>query len=208
MTTEFSQMIEDFVKKELGDVLVGCIAFIESHDVKTMKAVVTPLLRYKDKLTDKLVPFGPIPDVPVQLIFAGGFYLRPKYTRGDLVWLSFSTYETAAPMRKTPADTEGALFPRSACSVVTGLFPSGVTPPDAFLEDGLCGGHIGGDMSFVFSPSGIKIKGDLDITGNITTDGELSVSGEVTAKSQSMPITLSDHHHMTGDGPSGKPLQS
>lgn len=206
MTTEFSQMIDDYVKKEISGMLIGCVALIESHDVKTMKAVVKPLLRYKDKLSGNTVPFQPIPDVPVQFIFAGGYYIRPKYSHNDLVWLSFSSYETTNPMKKSPANIEGALFPRSACSVVCGLFPIGTTPPDDFLEDGLAGGHIGGGMSFVFSENGIKIKGNLDITGNITTDGEVKVTGEVTAKSETNPIALSDHYHMTGDGPSGKSL--
>lgn len=208
---ELAQLFEDYMNKTLSGVLLGCIGRIESHDVLTMRAVVTPLLRYKDEISDTTKKYEPIPDVPVQMIYAGGYYIRPEYVSGDLVWLSFSTYETSSGTRGNYADTDGAMFPRSACSVVNGILPKTTIPTLGFLESGLCGGHIDGAFSFQFGKTGMKIKGDLTIegditqTGSITTSGDVDVVGEVTAKKTTAPVKLSGHTHMSPTGETNIP---
>lgn len=70
--------------------------------------------------------------------------------------------------------------------------------------------HLKKDGSVALKNSGVTITAKSDGTvsidaSSVTITGDLKVNGEVTAHAATVPVTLTQHVHPTGVGPSGPP---
>ncbi len=200
---EMIRLLEDLLDSRLRAVLVGCIARIEKHDLATMRADVKPLLRFTATGETKASEYAVIPGIPVQFIFAGGFFIRPEYKAGDLVWVSFSTHDIGSGLYGEIDSDDGAIFSKESAAVVSGIAPTKWEAPADISEPGLLIGHADGATLIQLTADKIKIKGPVEITGDVKVTGEMGVSGEVKAMSETAPVGLSTHTHPTGVGPSG-----
>ncbi|MEW6525092.1 MAG: Gp138 family membrane-puncturing spike protein [Spirochaetota bacterium] len=199
MIAEFIKLFEDFWNNRAKEIIIGAIGRIESHNLATMRADVTPLLYFTPQGTTSPRNFTVIANVPVLFIWAGGYYIRPEYKRGDLVWLSFATFDISKGLSGQADAADGAMFRRESAAVVGGIAKNSWQKPSDITKPGLLVGHKDGNVLLQITDSKIIIKGDIEITGN------LWASGEITAKKTTMPVNLSTHTHPTGVGPSGPP---
>jgi len=188
MNAELAGLIKDYVDKVLRGILIGCVASIERHDLATMRADVKPLIMFTPAGQTAQSNYAIIPDIPVLFIFAGGYYIRPEYKRGDLVWVTFATYDISPSLSGRNTDGDGDVFPRESAAVVQGIAKKGWSPPSDFSASGLAIGSLDGKASFLISSGVItakidsfEIEGDVSIKGNIETEGDLTVTGNVTS---------------------------
>lgn len=208
MIAEFIELLNDFWDKQSREIMIGCVAKIEKHDVKTMRAEVTPLLIYTNQ-GKKSINAAHIPDVPVLFIHAGGFYIRPKYQKDDLVWLTFATHDINDALKSKAVKTDGKIFSAENVAIVHGIAATKWQPPQQFEEDGLVIGHKDNKVRMALTDSVIKMKaekvtieGAVEITGEVNASGNISTEKEIVWKSKTTPTHGSTHIHGTGVGPS------
>lgn len=199
MKKELIELFNNFWDKRSRDIVIGCIGRIESFDNKKMRADVQPLLEYKVSGDTTAVKFAVMGDIPVQFLYAGGYYIRPDYKKGDLVWVTYSTFSIESGLNNVFDDVSAGAFSRESASIAAGVAPEKWKAPELFQSDGLIIGHEKGDVNLQITDK------EINIIGNINIVGELKVSGEVTAMSETLPVGLSTHIHPTGVGPSGAP---
>lgn len=189
----FSELLTEVIDSRLADVQTGIVATIESFDKEKMRAEVQPL--QKRKSGESEVSFPRLKNLPVQFLFAGGFYIRPDYQKGDLVWIYFATQDIEAGLRGRSELVSGKIFsPENAC-VSHGLAKTGFIAPHSFSEDGLL---IGND-NYVFKFEESKVTIDFG-----STQIEFSATGMKVVTGASSFDFLT-HIHTTGVGPSGPP---
>lgn len=205
MNAELAGLIKDYVDKVLRGVLIGCVASIENHNLTTMRADIKPLIMFTPVGGTEQSNYAIIPDVPVLFIFAGGFYIRPEYKRGDLVWVTFATHDISPALSGRYADGDGDVFPRESAAVVQGIAKRGWSAPSDISLPGLLLGHKDGAVLMQITDAAVKITGNVEITGDVTTTGKIEADGQVTAMKAAAPVNLSTHTHPTGVGPSGAP---
>jgi hypothetical protein len=199
MKKELIELFNKFWDKRSRDIVTGCIGRIEFFDKKRMRADVQPLLEYKVSGDTTAVKFAVIGDIPVQFLHSGGYYIRPDYAKGDLVWITYSTFSIEHGLNNVYDDVSTGAFSRESASVVSGIAPENWESPELFKEDGLIIGHKDGNVNIQIADK------EINITGNINVKGELRVSGEVIAMSETLQVGLSTHIHPTGVSPSGSP---
>jgi len=165
------ELFNKFWEKRSRDIVVGCIGRIESFDKVKMRTDVQPLLEYKASGETTATKFAVIGDVPVQFLWAGGYYIRPDYKKGDLVWVTYSTFSIEAGLSNMFDDVSTGTFSRENASVVAGVAKENWSAPDSFESAGLLVGCEGGAV--------IRIDGDNIIaTGDkFSWGGELEVAG-------------------------------
>jgi len=201
---ELIQLIRDYIDKRNREIIIGCIAQIVKHDIGTMRADVVPLLKYTAKGETVASNFAVIPNVPVLFTYAGGYFIRPQYQKGDLVWVTFATFPIANSLNGNYDDTGCSLFNRDSCAVICGIAKNNWDKPKNIDLDGLLIGHKEG-VFIQIADDKITINADLKINGNISLTGKVEADMEVTAMKGLTPINLSTHTHPTGVGPSGSP---
>lgn len=199
MINELIELLNDYFYSRMKDVLIGAIARIEKHDISKMRADITLLLAYTPRGEQTMRNYAVVPNVPVMFLWAGGYYIRPEYKRGDLVWVTFATHDIVKGLSGASDDTGGAIFRRESMAVVCGLAKTNWPIPASFDKEGLLIGHKDGNVLMQVTASKICILGDIEIDGNVLA------TGEVTAKNKTAPVNLSTHTHPTGVGPSGPP---
>ncbi len=215
MTEEMAQLIKDYVDARLREVLIGCIGVIERHDTLTMRADVRPLVQYTP--TGAITPenFAVLGDIPVQFLFSGGYYIRPEYVRGDIVWVTFATYDITQALKGMNDSDESHPFSRENASVQFGLAKTGWVPPVDFSESGLLVGHKDGGSLLHCMESEIRMRatkvsvtGSLEVLGEISATGNIDSDMEITALKSSTMVTLSGHTHPYTDTPAGPAVTS
>lgn len=82
---EFFNQMRKSLRAETNTCLIGRV---ENFDPVKMKADVQPLV-----LDEKGEQLPMLVDVPVQLFRAGGFIIRPPYTKGDLVYVACAQHD-------------------------------------------------------------------------------------------------------------------
>lgn len=200
-----ARLFDDFFHARGREIIIGCIGIVEAHDISTMRADVKPLMRYLATGPTRVNEYQIIPRIPVLFLYAGGYYIRPEYKRGDLVWVTFATHEIERPLAGVPGNTDGRLFSRENAAVVYGIAKTGWSSPADFSKAGLIIGHESGGMYAHFQQGKISVKGDLEVDGNVRATGAMDADGEITAMKLVSPVKVSTHIHPTGVGPSGKP---
>jgi len=204
MIEEFTRLLMDLSEKSTADILIGCIGQIESHNTERMTADVKPLLFFTSE--NKRSDYAVIPDVPVLFVHAGGYVIRPKYKRGDLVWVTFATYDIAAPLENSPADSHETAFSRENAAVICGLAGKKFKPGIDFDDDGIIIAHESGSMVFHLSENKIKAKVEtFEVEGNVKVSGQIQAGQEITWMAAGAPTKASTHIHDTPVGPSSPP---
>ena len=158
-----------FWDKRSRDIIIGCIGRIESFDNKRMRADVQPFLEYTASGESSATKFAVIGDIPVQFLFAGGYYIRPDYVKGDLVWVTYATFSIEHGLSNTFDNTSGSIFSRENASVANSIAAENWNAPAAFSDPGLFIGHKDGTFIHV-KPDEIKLK---DKNGN-----EIKMNGD------------------------------
>lgn len=205
--TDFYQFLTAFKDKMLRNTMIGCIARIESHDESTMRADIVPLLLFSsDGKTEADTAMGVIPSVPVLFLHAGGFYIRPKYLKDDIVWVSFATHDITKGLSGDTDRTDGRIFSSENACVVSGIAKTDWSAPDGFTGEGIIIGHEDGKMILTLSKDEIKAAATkFTFEGDLTVKGDITTTGEVTWNSESAATKASTHIHGTGVGPSSAP---
>ncbi len=213
LSAELTQLLAGLKKQIQTESIFSVIGRIEKFDGEKMRADVLPLL-YIEKETEK-VPFSVVPSVPVQFLYAGGYYIRPEYKKGDLVWLSYATFPIENQLKNKSESTDTMTNPGNSLSVVQGLAPSTFSAPAEFAEPGMIIGHESGNAYLAFGTDAFLFKygtteillGSEGITLSIgTTTVSLSATG-VTATIAGMKYDLVTHKHPTATpGPPSPPI--
>lgn len=170
MNRKVIDLFNRFWDRRARDIIIGCVGRIESFDKEKMRADVQPLLEYTVSGATSSTKFAVIGDCPVQFFYSGGYYIRPDYAKGDLVWVSYSTFSIENSLNKGYDDNEGSIFSRENASVVNGIAAENWSAPDAFSESGLLTGHNAGGLALRFTETDIIGKGT-----KITWDGMFEI---------------------------------
>ncbi len=157
--TNFIQLFKQFWNNRSRDIVIGCIGRIESFDKVRMRADVQPLVEYTSENSTSATRFAIIGDIPVQFLFAGGYYIRPDYVKGDLVWISYATFSIENGLNNSFDDFDGSVFSRENASVSHGLAKENWTAPTAFSDSGLLVGHNSGGITLQITETDIIGKG-------------------------------------------------
>ena len=155
---------------EAAGLCVADIVKVLAFDESAMTVDVRPITRYPDEDTFQTKP--PVLAVPVAMIYGGGFVVRPVYQAGDIgvvVYLDRDSDAVIAGGAEADPNTErlhsgdDAIFlgdVRTGGNTISGL-PSGT----------LCLGTPDGSVYLSVTKTGIDIKGNVTITGDLTTSG-------------------------------------
>ena len=171
MRRQFIDLFNKFWDKRSRDVVIGCIGRIESFDKTKMRADVQPLLEYTSAGSAGTTKFSVIGDVPVQFLYSGGFYIRPHYEAGDLVWVTYSTFGIESGLNNTFDDVSVGAFSRENASVTSGIARENWTAPKSFNDDGLLIGCKDG-ITLQITQNDIVGKGN-----KISWDGDFEITG-------------------------------
>jgi len=139
----FSQYIEDVIDLNMSEIQLGMIAKIETFDSSKMRANVQPLLKIKNALEEEIdLPI--LVNVPVIFQTGGGFFIKPNYSNGDLVWLGFSTHDIEDALNNYTRPASEKMFELHNAVVLGGIKLNNVTMPDLLTKEGLTLGHEDG----------------------------------------------------------------
>nr|WP_016758398.1 Gp138 family membrane-puncturing spike protein [Leptospira weilii] len=148
------------IKKQLANVQVGLPGTIESFNPSMMTANVKLLFKQKDGQGEE-IDFPVLSNIRVGTLWAGDFYIKPDYKRGDTVWISFSTHDTSDAVRGLSTPVSESLFDLQSACVVCGF--KGELNPPAMTGNlpGLLIGHKHGKSLIQLDDDTIKIRGGL-----------------------------------------------
>ena len=173
MKRELIKLFNNFWDKRSRDIVIGCIGRIESFDKVKMRADVQPLLEYKSSGDTTAVKFAVIGNIPVQFLYAGGYYIRPDYAKGDLVWVTYSTFDIEYGLNNLHDNVAEGTFSRENASIAHGLAPEKWQAPELFQSDGLLIGHKSG-ITLQIKENEIIAKGD-----KFSWDGDFEIKDAV-----------------------------
>lgn len=200
-----NEFFQRLLNDRLEGILIGAVCRIEKFDATRMVADVLPMIRQE-------VPGGKIVDLPMLVNIrvgsqgAGDYIVRPPYKKGELVWVSFATYDIYPGLKGKKADAEGGLFSLQNACVICSVEKTGtILPISISSKEGLLFAHKdGGAIQQVLSDQVIFHFGDSQTKINadgIKTTGKVDSDGEITAFKSTTPIGLKSHGHLTPTGP-------
>lgn len=200
----FILLIKMMLERRLSEILVGAAGRIERFDEAKMLADVQPLIsRAQPDGSSKDFPL--LKNIRVNAVGCGDYIDRPPYKKGDLVWVGFSTFSIARPLKGKKAETDTA-FGLQDAFVVGPLMPEGFTLPPAMAGlTGFLRGHKDGGAIQQMLPDKVVFhfgtkKTTIDVNG-VSTDGKLEADEDVTSNKASVPLTLRTVGHSTVFGP-------
>ncbi len=200
----FIELIKMMLERRLSEILIGAAGRIERFDEAKMLADVQPLIsRAQPDGSSKDFPL--LKNVRVNAVGCGDYIDRPPYKKGDLVWVGFSTFSIARPLKGQKAETD-TTFGLQDAFVVGPLMPEGFTLPAAMAGlTGFLRGHKDGGAIQQMLPDKIVFhfgseKTTIDADG-VTTTGKVDADADVTAFKATVPLTLKTHGHSTVFGP-------
>jgi hypothetical protein len=158
MSAEFAKFMQDFFSEFAKRIQLGLPARIIRFDKSKMRADVEFYLQSENE-KGIAVNYPVISDLPVQFVFAGGYYIRPDYQYGDKVWVTFSTFDISDALYGVKSIESGSLFNLNNAVVSGGIAENNFTPPSEFsAEDGLLIGEKSGNAFMIFGKESIKMK--------------------------------------------------
>lgn len=198
--------LNDLIASKLENVEMSFVAKILTFDRVKMRATIRPMLsattQSGENATRKTVNTPDLQDVPVELIYAGGFYVRPDYSKGDLVRVSCYASSIQQPIESDlRTESRANRFQLNYCTVSSGIVPKGKPVPSEWSTiSGLIIGKSGIHISF--DASGVKVKGNFQVTGNISATGDISAAnvnatGDVVVGTGPTAISLRNHKHLS-----------
>lgn len=148
------------MKKSLSRVQVGLPGIIDSFNPNEMTANVRIPFKQKDGYGDEK-PFPILSNIRVGTLWAGDFYVKPDYKRGDNVWISFSTHDTSDAIRGVSSVVSDSLFDLQSACIVCGYKSDTEMPALTSNLSGLLMGNKEGKSFIQFDNDTIKIQGGL-----------------------------------------------
>lgn len=213
----FELFLNDLVAAKLENVEMAFIAKIIEFDRVKMRATIRPMLsattRSGENQSAKTVNTPDLKNVPVELLYANNFYIRPDYARGDLVHVSCYASSIQQPVDSDiRTESRANRFQLNYCTVTSAVMPKNKeAPPEWGAEAGLIIGKAGVYISF--DASGVKVKGNFEASGDIVATGDISAAnvsaaGDVVAGVGPTAISLRNHTHLssTAGNPTGPAL--
>ncbi|TGM00541.1 hypothetical protein EHQ76_11935 [Leptospira barantonii] len=168
------EMILAAMQKSLSRVQVGLPGIIDSFNSNEMTANVKIPFKQKDG-TGEEKSFPILSNVRVGTMWAGDFYIKPDYKRGDKVWISFSTHDISEAVRGVSSVVSDSLFDLQSACIVSGFKGETDAPATTANQAGLVIGNKEGKSLIQLEDDRIKIQGGLvDLT-------EYAVLGETLA---------------------------
>lgn len=147
----FSGVVKDMVNLQVKQAQQGMVCVIDTFDKQTMRADVRPLVAEPPVGNSVPAPLPILPNLPVQFLFAGSFYIRPDYAVGDMVWVTFATHDIDSSLEGSTLEESKRVFDLSSASVAYAVAPTGWTAPAEFgTDDGLLIGHKDGNAYLRF----------------------------------------------------------
>nr|WP_275890280.1 Gp138 family membrane-puncturing spike protein [Leptospira noguchii] len=148
------------IKKQLANVQVGLPGTIESFNPSLMTANVKLLFKQINGQGEE-IDFPVLSNIRVGTLWAGDFFIKPDYKRGDKVWVSFSTHDTSDAIRGISTVASESLFDLQSACVQSGF--KGDLDAPAFTANlpGLLIGHKQGQSLIQLDDDTIKIRGGL-----------------------------------------------
>lgn len=148
------------IKKQLANVQVGLPGTIESFNPSLMTANVKLLFKQINGQGED-IDFPVLSNIRVGTLWAGDFFIKPDYKRGDKVWVSFSTHDTSDAIRGISTVASESLFDLQSACVQSGF--KGDLDAPAFTANlpGLLIGHKQGKSLIQLDDDTIKIRGGL-----------------------------------------------
>lgn len=197
----FQRLISD----KLESILIGAVCRIEKFDATRMVADIQPLAR-QETPAGKTVDLPLLVNIRVGYQGAGDYVVRPPYKKGDLVWVSFATYDIYPGLKGKKADADSGLFSLQSACVMCAVEQTGtILPISISSKEGLLFAHKDGGAIQQVLPDKVVFhfgedKTTIDSDGIVTT-GKVDSDGEVTAFKATTPIGLKTHGHLTPTGP-------
>ncbi|RHX89843.1 hypothetical protein DLM75_12875 [Leptospira stimsonii] len=148
------------IKKSLSQVQVGLPGTIETFNSSKMTANVKLLLKQKDGQGEE-IDFPVLSNIRVGTLWAGDFFIKPDYKRGDKVWVSFSTHDTSNAVRGISSVASESLFDLQSAFVQSGFKGELDAPALTSNFSGLLIGHKQGKSLIQLDDDIIKIRGGL-----------------------------------------------
>lgn len=130
---KFFDKLTEYLTNGINNCMLGKI---EKFDAKTMKAEVSPMVKYKNK--DGNVENRPLLiEVPVSFIKAGPFVIRPPYKKGDIVLVVFADEDIDNVLLSGSVSEPNSTRKHSLddAIVVGGIMPFTTTLPNEHSED-------------------------------------------------------------------------
>lgn len=154
------EIVENMINQELEDLHTAAPARIEKYDPERMIAEIT--LLYKNK--NEILP--PIIEVPVTLLKAGSFIIRPPYKSGDIVLVVFSERSLDYILNLAPQDPKCKTKHRiDDAMIVSGIrIDAQGKLSSAFINDLLMQNTFTGDYFVMKESGGFIMKSFSDIT--------------------------------------------
>ena len=203
MTSEFSKAIQDLINHEIQKIEISFVAEIVTFNKATMRAEIKPLLRARTeedgKDNPKFIDVTNIDDVPVEFLFAGGFFIRPDYKSGDIVRCVCAASSLDQPINNSQrSDMLENRFQLNYCTVTGAVVPEVFTPPASWAaKDGLLIGK--GDAVFMqVTDTGFEIEGDFAVSGSLEVDS-LNVVDDLIIFDGDLNIIQGDLNVLVGD---------
>ena len=189
----YAQFMKDFFDAFARQIQLGFTGKIDNFYKDTMRADVTPLL-ISVANDDSTKDYPSLSKIPVNFVWAGGYYIRPDYQAGDLVWITFSTFDIFSALSGTKSKESDDIFGLQNACVSGGIAKTGFTAPNSFAaEDGLLIGEKSGNAFIVFGKDSIKMKfADGAIT---TTFDATGIVTDMDVKSLKGAHSLNTHAH-------------
>ncbi|MFR5908893.1 MAG: Gp138 family membrane-puncturing spike protein [Gemmiger formicilis] len=165
------QAYEDAKKQaDAAGLCVADVVKVLAFDEAALTVDVQPITRYPDEDTFQTKP--PVLAVPVATIYGGGFVIRPVYKAGDIgvvVYLDRDSDAVIAGGAEADPNTERLHSGDDA--VFVGGIRTGGSSISGLPAGSLSLGTSDGGVYLSISPSGIDIKGNVTITGDLTVTG-------------------------------------
>src|SRR4030042_2650698 len=136
---DFEPFIKDLIRESLKRIEISFVAKIVSFDKAKMRATITPQLQITN--TDgsgKVLPPSFYPNfnnIPVQLIYANGFFIRPDYAVNDLVncVVPASSTKLAVDDKIKPNQNQKG-FDLTNCYITGAVLPTDFSFPTEFAS--------------------------------------------------------------------------
>lgn len=164
--SNFTDMLNELVDEKLREVYQGFPGQIDQFDKNKMRAAVIPLL--STETPDGEFAYPVLSDIPVNFIFAGGFYIRPDYQKGDFVWITWSSYDYDDALDELVRPETFKRFNMASATVAGGIVSDKFNPPSQFNDAGLLLGHIDGNNKIQLEKDKININTKVNLGNNPT----------------------------------------
>jgi len=145
--SDFAKLLKDFEATCSALNIGGKICTIQSFDKIKMRASIKPL--GKKRVGDDIQDWPIISNVPVSFLQMGaGEFIRPDYSRLDLVYATWANRDIKGPLKGENNDEPPTLFSAENAVVLGSVFKTASIAPSAFGNSGLLIGSNGAYVQF------------------------------------------------------------